>query len=82
MDRIFIPTVNRVSKEFVFSNRSVMKQKTMKSDIWSRLTNKDIDKDHRYIAGKLPGLFEVLYDRDGKRTAGGFRDVGKTKTWW
>jgi len=82
MDRIFIPTVNRVSKEFVFSNRSVMKQKTMKSDIWSRLTNKDIDKDHRYIAGKLPGLFEVVYDRDGTRAAGGFRDVGKTKTWW
>jgi len=73
---------NRVSNEFMFTNQSVMKQKTMKSEIWDRLSNEDIDRDFHYIAKKLPGLFEVLYDKDGKRTAGGFRNAGKIRTWW
>ena len=72
---------NRVSDEFMFTNGSVHK-KTMKSDIWDILTDEDVDKDHRYIADKMPGLFSVSYVETGERTEGGFRQKGVTATRW
>ncbi|NVK05829.1 MAG: hypothetical protein HWD92_13470 [Flavobacteriia bacterium] len=72
---------NRVSNEFLFHNSSVHK-KSVKSDIWDKQTFEDTQRDHEYIASKLPDFFKVLYEENGNRVAGGFRNFGKTRVSW
>ena len=72
---------NRVSNEFLFHNSSVHK-KSVKSDIWDAQTFENTRRDHEYIASKLPDFFKVLYDENGDRVAGGFRNFGKTRVSW
>lgn len=73
---------NRVSEEFIFFNNSVLKHKTMKSTVWDQQTFEQTHNDHKIIEKRFPGIFTILYDADGKRTAGGFRDYGKVKVLW
>ena len=72
---------NRVSNEYLFKNTSVHK-KSIKSDIWDKQTFENTQRDHEYIASKFPDFFKVLYNPDGSRLAGGFRNYGKTRVEW
>jgi hypothetical protein len=72
---------NRVSQEFVFYNTSVLK-KNMSSTVWDQQTFEQTHNDHKIVEGMFPGLFTILYDTDGNRTKGGFRDYGKVKVQW
>ena len=72
---------NRVSQEFCFYNASVMK-KTMKSDIWDSQTIETVIKDHKVIENMFPGIFQILYNDNGDRADGGFRDLGKWRCHW
>jgi len=73
---------NRVSQEFIFNNQSVKKKKFIKSDIWDTQTFEDTHRDHKYIASKFPDTFKILYDANGERVKGGFRDCGKLSIMW
>lgn len=72
---------NRVSNEYLFKNTSVHK-KSIKSDIWDKQSFENTQRDHEYIASKFPDFFKVLYNADGTRVSGGFRDHGKTRVEW
>lgn len=72
---------NRVSQEFIFRNISNSK-KTMKSTQWDSQTFENAHKDHKIIEKMFPDLFKILYDADGKRIDGGYRDMGKIKISW
>lgn len=72
---------NRVSDEFVFFNESV-KKKTMKSTVWDTQTFEQTHRDHKYIQTLFPDVFTILYDKDGNREKGGYRDYGKVKVQW
>jgi hypothetical protein len=72
---------NRVSQEFTFYNTSVLK-KNMSSTVWDQQTFEQTHNDHKIVEGMFPGLFTILYDNDGNRTKGGFRDYGKVKVQW
>lgn len=72
---------NRVSNEFLFDNRSVNDRK-LKSEIWDQQSFDDTQRDHEYIANKIPDFFKVLYDDTGERVAGGFRGFGKLRVSW
>ena len=71
---------NRVSQEYVFFNKSVHSK--LKSTVWDEQTFENTLKDHQKLATMFPGLFEVLYEENGNRVQGGFRNYGKTKTYW
>jgi CDGSH-type Zn-finger protein len=72
---------NRVSQEFIVFNNSAHK-KDMKSAIWDEQTYENTLRDHKILESMFPGIFTILYDEDGKRTSGGFRDFGKSKILW
>jgi hypothetical protein len=72
---------NRVSVEFCLYNASVHKR-DMESTVWDEQTRESVLQDHRRIEEMFPGLFEVLYDSDGDRVSGGFRDFGKSRIHW
>ena len=72
---------NKVSQEFVFFNQSVHK-KSMKSTIWDEQTFQNTLKDHKIVEAAFPGIFTILYDENGERVKGGFRDYGKVSVKW
>lgn len=72
---------NRVSEEFVFHNESVKKTK-MKSTVWDNQTFEQTHQDHLYIQNLFPEFFKILYDADGNRQPGGYRDYGKVSVKW
>ena len=71
---------NRVSQEFCMTNTSVHKK--MDSVVWDDQTRETVLRDHKRIEELFPGLFEILYDADGDRVGGGFRDFGKSRIHW
>jgi len=71
---------NRVSQEFCMQNASVHKK--MDSVVWDDQTRETVLRDHKTIEKLFPGLFTILYETDGSRTSGGFRDFGKSKISW
>lgn len=72
---------NKVSQEFLFDNRSVHDKK-IPSAIWGNQTLANTQRDHERIAELFPRYFEVLYQANGNRVPGGFRNAGKTATHW
>jgi len=72
---------NKVSQEYLFDNRSVHNKK-IPSAIWGNQTLIATQRDHERIAELFPRYFEVLYEVDGSRVPGGFRNAGKTATHW
>lgn len=72
---------NRVSGEFVIYNTS-NNNKKMKSAVWDEQTYEQTQKDHQYLEKMFPGIFKILYDKDGNRMSGGYRDFGKSKIEW
>lgn len=72
---------NRVSQEFIFFNNSVHK-KSMKSTIWDEQTFENTHRDHKIAESMFPGIFTILYDDNGERVKGGFRDYGKVRVEW
>ena len=54
------------------------------STLWDAnyLTPNHVEADHQIIEGYFPDFFQILYDEDGERVKGGFRNYGKTKTSW
>lgn len=71
---------NRVSQEFCMKNTSV--EKKMDSVVWDDQTRETVLRDHKRIEELFPGLFEILYDADGDRVDGGFRNFGKSRIHW
>tara|TARA_B110000977_G_scaffold59394_1_gene80625 strand:- start:9 stop:929 length:921 start_codon:yes stop_codon:yes gene_type:complete len=72
---------NRVSQEFIFFNKSVH-TKSMQSTIWDNQTFDNTLRDHKIIEAAFPDVFNILYDVDGQRVKGGFRDYGKVSVKW
>ena len=72
---------NRVSNEFVTFNHS-NNNKKMKSTIWDQQTYEQTLKDHKYLEKLFPGIYTILYDKEGNRMKGGYRDFGKSKISW
>lgn len=72
---------NRVSQEFTFYNNSVLK-KSMTSTVWDKQTFEQTLRDHKIIEETFPDVFTILYDENGDRVKGGFRDYGKVKVQW
>lgn len=72
---------NRVSGEFIFQNNSVYK-KSLKSAVWDQQTYEQTQKDHQYLEKMFPGIYNIVYDSDGNRAAGGYRNSGKSKILW
>lgn len=72
---------NKVSQEFVFFNQSVH-TKSMQSTIWDEQTFQDTLKDHKIVEAAFPGIFTILYDENGERVKGGFRNYGKVRVKW
>lgn len=68
---------NRASQEFLFFNNSVHTK--LQSDLWDQRTFESVHEDHKKIEKMFPGLFEILYDKNGDRVKGGFRNFGKTR---
>ncbi len=71
---------NRVSGEFVIYNSS--NNKKMKSSVWDQQTYEQTQKDHERLQKMFPGIFTILYDENGNRLSGGYRDQGKSKIEW
>ena len=69
---------NRVSQEYCFENMSLKSTSTL----WDETTQEDVHFDHHIIHVHFPDFFQILYDEDGERVKGGFRNYGKTKTSW
>lgn len=69
---------NRVSQEFCFENMSLRGTSTL----WDQKTKENVEFDHYVIEEHFPEFFQVLYDENGERVKGGFRNYGKTKTSW
>ena len=69
---------NRVSQEYCFENMSLGSQSTL----WDETTPDKVAWDHHVIHVHFPEFFQVLYDENGERVKGGFRNYGKTKTSW
>ena len=69
---------NRVSQEFIFFNNSVH-TKNMKSTIWDEQTFEATHQDHKIIEQMFPEIYKILYNADGTRVQGGFRNYGKTR---
>jgi len=72
---------NKVSEEFIFFNQSVNK-KSIESTIWDQQTFENTLKDHQIVEKAFPGIFTILYDENGERVKGGFRDYGKVRVQW
>lgn len=72
---------NRISEEFSFYNNSVEK-KSMKSSIWDNKTYEMVTEAYKCLEDRFPGIFTILYDDNGNRVQGGFRNFGKNKIRW
>ena len=72
---------NRRSEEFIFYNNSILK-KQMKSTVWDTQTFEQTHNDHKYLEKLFPEVYTILYDEEGKRLNGGYRDYGKVKVQW
>ena len=72
---------NRISNEFYFINQSVMKR-SMKSVIWDNRSFESIQEDYTKLSNKFPGIFNMLYDENGNRVEGGYRNAGKLRIFW
>lgn len=72
---------NRVSNEFIFSNHSIS-SKSVESVLWNQTDFDEVHKNHKLIAEMYPKYFKILYDENGERVKGGFRDYGKTSIKW
>ena len=71
----------RLSSEFLNTNYSI-NDKEYESVIWSSSKFDDVHRDHKFIQNLFPKYFEILYDHEGKREAGGYRNFGKIKVQW
>lgn len=71
---------NRVSQEFMMYNTS--NNKKMESTVWDQQTFDQTLKDHKHLEKMFPGVYTILYDEDGNRVKGGYRDFGKSKIEW
>lgn len=71
---------NRVSGEFVMYNTS--NNKKLKSTVWDQQTYEQTLEDHKRLEKMFPGVYTILYDQDGNRLKGGYRDFGKSKIEW
>ena len=69
-----------MSQEFCMQNSSVHKK--MESVVWDDQTRETVLRDHKRVEELFPGLFEILYDTDGDRVDGGFRNFGKSRIHW
>jgi hypothetical protein len=56
--------------------------KKMKSTVWDQQTYEQTLADHKYLEKMFPGVYTILYDSDGNRAKGGYRDFGKSKIEW
>lgn len=71
---------NRVSQIFCFDNESLKGKLT--EGVWSDTLYDDVWRDHNRIQELYPDFFKVPLDENGARIEGGFRNYGKTKTFW
>jgi hypothetical protein len=71
----------RKSNEFIFDNHSVA-DANEKSAIWDAAEFESVHNDHKFIQSLYPKYFKILYDENGKREAGGYRDFGKRSIKW
>lgn len=71
---------NRVSSDFVIYNAS--NHRKMKSTVWDQQTMEQTFKDHQILERMFPGLFKILYNQDGSRVEGGYKNFGKSKIEW
>jgi len=72
---------NRVSNEFIFANQSLASKKE-KSIQWDETMFDEVHENHKFIQSMYPKYFKILYDSDGNRIPGGFRDMGKISIKW
>ena len=42
----------------------------------------EVHENHKLIQSMYPDYFKILYDSEGKRIPGGFRDMGKLSIQW
>lgn len=71
---------NRTSNEFIFKNDSIGPlSNILNSEMWDDRTFESVYKDHKKLAELFPGFFKILYDKDGNRVSGGYRNYGKIK---
>jgi hypothetical protein len=54
----------------------------MASTVWDNQTFEQTHEDHKKIQERFPEFFKILYNNDGTRVKGGFRDYGKVKVSW
>ena len=72
---------NRVSNEFIFANQSIASKKET-SIHWDQTEFDEVHENHKLIESMYPKYFKILYDENGDRVPGGFRDFGKTSVKW
>ena len=72
---------NRVSNEFIFTNQSIASKKET-SIHWDETMFDEVHENHKLIQSMYPDHFKILYDSEGKRIPGGFRDMGKLSISW
>jgi len=72
---------NRVSQKWLFHNASVHTSK-MASTVWDQQSYEATLRDHKIIEALFPDFFRILYDENGDRLKGGFRNYGKNKISW
>ena len=71
----------RRSCEFLFDNQSVASLKE-ESAVWDNLEFDKVHNDHKFIQSLYPKYFKILYDSEGKRESGGYRNFGKRSIRW
>ena len=71
---------NCVSDEFVRMN--VSNSKKMPSTVWDQQTYDQTLADHKYLEQMFPGIYSIVYDENGERAKGGYKDFGKSKIEW
>lgn len=71
---------NRVSEEFVHTN--VSNNGKIASTIWDRQTYEKTLNDHLILEKSFPGVYSIVWDENGKRAEGGYRNFGKSKIEW
>jgi len=72
---------NRVSNEFIFANQSIASKKET-SIHWDQTEFDEVHENHKLIESMYPKYFKIIYDENGDRVPGGFRDFGKTSVKW
>ncbi len=72
---------NRVSQKWLFYNASVHKS-GMSSTVWDQQSYDATQRDHKIVEELFPEFFRILYDENGDRVKGGFRNYGKSRISW